>query len=81
MKSSIIVLENGDFGHESHPFRHLVYKSLPDPQIFLDLFQRHIFCLNDHRLYPDKLENHHATKEKEDIAGRKRGDQLRKKGC
>src|ERR1700676_4946091 len=50
--------------------------SLFDAQLFLDLLQRHCLRLRNHRLHPNKLQNHHAGKEREHVAGWESGDHL-----
>jgi len=48
-----------------------------DPHLSLDLLQRRAFGLRNHGLHPDKLQHHHAGKEREDVANRENGDHLR----
>src|SRR3954452_15624148 len=52
-----------------------------DPESFLHVFERYSLRLRHHQYYPNELEDHHAAKEQEDGAGRKRaGDRREKRG-
>jgi len=44
----------------------------------LNLFQRHAFGFGHHQLHPEKLQDHHAGEEQEDVARREFLDQGRK---
>ena len=50
-------------------------------ELLLDLLQRHALGLRNHHLHPNKLENHHPGKKRENVAGREGCDHLREKRC
>src|SRR5580692_3461191 len=50
---------------------------LRDPQLFLYLLQRHALGLRNHRLHPNKLQDHHAGKERENVTWGEGGDHPR----
>src|SRR5258708_23727297 len=55
------------------------FSYLTDPQLSLNLLQRHALRLRNHRLHPKQLENHDAGKERENVTGREGGDHPREK--
>src|SRR5271163_1877878 len=70
--------ENGP-GRIAHVRRS--WSLLCDPELFLNLFQRHTLRLRNHCLHPNELQHHHPGKKREHISGRKGGDHLRKESC
>jgi len=48
-----------------------------DPQLPLNLLQRHTFGFRNHRFHPDQLQHHHPRKEREHITRRERRDHPR----
>src|ERR1043166_1782531 len=48
-------------------------------QALLHFFKGDAFGLGHHQLHPDKLQDHHAAEEQEDITGSKRGDHFGEK--
>src|SRR5579872_1232292 len=56
----------------------LADSDLFDSQLVLNLLQRHSFGLGHHRLHPNQLQDHHAGKERENVARREGSDHLGK---
>src|SRR5215472_158004 len=65
--------------YSDQQFRLLRTEALRGSELVLDLLERHSLGFGNHRFHPHELKYHHRGEERENVAGRKSRDHLRKK--